>query len=358
MGAAYRTGNETVDRLGRLQITGNIIPAAWYRTIRRESGKPYLNAIVILSDIVYWYRPAEIRDEGTGQLLGYRKKFRADLLQRSYQQLADQFGISKRDASNAVIELEKLGVVKRVFRKLEVDGMVIPNVLFLALNVEVLERLTYPETETQGTGGERIPSELREEMREEEQAEQTAYGEDGRQTAVCQAFRRRDGDVWTRREGGVTQKRDTPLPDWGEGVAHSGETNTEITYRDYAKISSVTSYQGVKDAFKRQIEYDILKQDLVETGELDELVEIASEVLTSTARTIRVNREERGAPEVKERYRRLNMLHIQYVLTCLSETKEKARNIRSVMITSLYNAVSTISAYYGNLYRYHSALAG
>ena len=88
------------------------------------------------------------------------------------------------------------------------------------------------------------------------------------------------------------------------------------------------------------------------TEELDELVEIASEVLTSTAPTIRVNREERGAPEVKERYRRLNMLHIQYVLTCLSEMREKARNIRSVMITSLYNAVSTISTYYGNLYQY------
>lgn len=334
MGAAYRTGNETVDRLGRLQITGNTIPAAWYRTIRRESGKPYLNAIVILSDIVYWYRPAEIRDEGTGQLLGYRKKFRADLLQRSYQQLADQFGISKRDASNAIIELEKLGVVKRVFRKLEVDGMVIPNVLFLALDVEVLERLTYPEDGMRGTGGDQMPSSESEETQEAEPVEKAVQ------------------------VGGITQMRDTPLQEWGDGVARFGETNTEITYKDYAKTSPIVSYQGVKAAFKQQIEYDILKQDLVGTEELDELVEIASEVLTSTAPTIRVNREERGAPEVKERYRRLNMLHIQYVLTCLSEMREKARNIRSVMITSLYNAVSTISTYYGNLYQYHTALAG
>ena len=35
------------------------------------------------------------------------KKFHADLLQRSYQQIADQFGITKRDATNAVVELEK-----------------------------------------------------------------------------------------------------------------------------------------------------------------------------------------------------------------------------------------------------------
>ncbi len=358
MGAAYRTGNEIVDRLGRLQITGNIIPAAWYRTIRRESGKPYLNAIVILSDIVYWYRPAEIRDEGTGQLLGYRKKFRADLLQRSYQQLADQFGISKRDASNAVIELEKLGVVKRVFRKLEVDGMVIPNVLFLALDVEVLERLTYPEDGMRGTGGDQMPSSESEEMQETEPVEKAVHGQIGQERSACCACHRQDGEVCAKQVGGITQIRDTPLQGWGDGVTRFRETNTEITYKDYAKTSPIVSYQGVKAAFKQQIEYDILKRDLVGTEELDELVEIASEVLTSTAPTIRVNREERGAPEVKERYRRLNMLHIQYVLTCLSEMREKARNIRSVMITSLYNAVSTISTYYGNLYQSHMALAG
>ena len=141
----YRTGNETVDRLSKLQITGNVIPAAWYRTIRRETGKPYLNAIVILSDIVYWYRASEIRDEGSGQLLGYRKRFRADLLQRSYQQMADQFGISKRDATNAVVALEKLGVITRVFRTLELNGQTVPNVLFLELHVDVLEQLTFPD---------------------------------------------------------------------------------------------------------------------------------------------------------------------------------------------------------------------
>ena len=100
----YQTGNDTVDRLSRIRFTGNVIPPAWYRTILRDTGKPYLIAIVILSDIVYWYRAAEVRDEGSGQLLGYRKRFKADLLQRSYQQIAEQFGITKRDAANAVLE--------------------------------------------------------------------------------------------------------------------------------------------------------------------------------------------------------------------------------------------------------------
>ncbi len=52
-------------------------------------------------------------------------------------------------------------------------------------------------------------------------------------------------------------------------------------------------------------------------------MEIASEVLTSTARTIWVNRK---AAEVRERYKSLTMFHVQYVLRCMSETAVKIRN--------------------------------
>ena len=122
-GGIYSTGNEIVDENAKLNISGNIIPQVWYRTIIRESGKPNLTAIIILADIVYWYKPTEIRDEGTGQVIGVRKKFKSDLLQRSYQQISEQFGISKKEATNAVVFLEKLGVVKRVFRTISMNGI-------------------------------------------------------------------------------------------------------------------------------------------------------------------------------------------------------------------------------------------
>ena len=52
-GGIYSTGNEIVDENAKLNISGNIIPQVWYRTIIRESGKPNLTAIIILADIVY-----------------------------------------------------------------------------------------------------------------------------------------------------------------------------------------------------------------------------------------------------------------------------------------------------------------
>ncbi len=67
------TGNKAVDMMSSLNITGNVIPVKWCHTIRYPNGKPNLNAIMILSDIVYWYRPREIRDERTGSVIRLEK---------------------------------------------------------------------------------------------------------------------------------------------------------------------------------------------------------------------------------------------------------------------------------------------
>lgn len=137
--------SKIVDAVGQLSITGNIIPQNWYRTITYPSGKPYLTAIVILSDIVYWYRPTEVRDERTGQVVALRKKFKADFLQRSYADLAEQFGISKREAKLAVTALEQLGVVRKHLRTITVQGTKLVNVLFIELLPDALYRLTFAD---------------------------------------------------------------------------------------------------------------------------------------------------------------------------------------------------------------------
>lgn len=142
----FTTGNSKVDAMAAMHLTGNIIPQIWYKSILRENGKPDLLAIIILADICYWYRPTELRDERTGQFLGYAKKFKdKDLLQRSYAQFADMFGESKRSITDAIVRLEKLGVIRRVFRTLDIGGMRYNNVLFIDLFPERLHQITYPE---------------------------------------------------------------------------------------------------------------------------------------------------------------------------------------------------------------------
>lgn len=137
------TGNEIVDKVGEIAITGNIIPQMWYETLKKDDGKPYFQAIVILADIVYWYKPVEVRDEKTGRVVGYKKKFSADLLQRTYDSIAEQFGISKNETVNAVKFLEKKGVIYRELRTVQCGDIRCGNVLFLGLNPEKLQEVTF-----------------------------------------------------------------------------------------------------------------------------------------------------------------------------------------------------------------------
>lgn len=305
----FDTGSPTVDRMCRLQFTGNVIPSTWYHTIKKETGKPNLNAIIILADIVYWYRPVEIRDEVTGQLCGFKKKFQADILQRNYQQLADQFGITKRDAVNAVVELEKLGVVTRVFRTVSIKGQLYSNVMFLDLDVDVLIQLTYPETlENAAAGTSDTPYHL----------------------------------FWGQ-----------PPPKKVTAVSDMGKTYTKNTYRDYNIDFSIPSYREVAEQVKEQIEYDNLILDHPHDSRVEEILGLIVDVMTSTAAVIRVNREEKPVNVVKAQFLKLKKEHIDFVLFSMDSNTTKARNIRAVLLTALYNSVNTMCSYYDNLVQYH-----
>ena len=49
---------------------------------------------------------------------------------------------------------------------------------------------------------------------------------------------------------------------------------------------------------------------------------------------------------VRSRLLKLDDGHVEYVLDCLSRNTTKVRNIRAYLLTSLYNAPSTINSYY------------
>lgn len=138
----FSTGHDVVDRVGSTHFEGNIIPANWYQVLKMGNGKPDLNAVILLSEIVYWHRPTIVRDEETGQIVSIKKKFKADLLQRSYQSFSDQFGLSKQQVKDALDRLEQFGVIKRHFRIIEANGQKYNNVLFIELVTPVLFEMT------------------------------------------------------------------------------------------------------------------------------------------------------------------------------------------------------------------------
>jgi hypothetical protein len=123
-------------------LDGNIIDNGWIEHLKYENGITNLNAVMILSEIVYWYRPIEIRDEYTGAVKGYRKKFRADKLQKSYDSLAERFGLTKRQVKDACDFLRKRELIFIEFRHVKTKAGIIPNVMFVEPNIGNLKNIT------------------------------------------------------------------------------------------------------------------------------------------------------------------------------------------------------------------------
>lgn len=129
------------------QVEGMVIDQTWYKIIRtnktkkKPEGKPHYAAIHLLAEIVDWYQPTSVRDEEGNVTL--HKKFKGDMLQRSYADIEKSIGLTKVEARSAFETLEKYGIAKREFRTVEKDGLKIPNVMFIQFNPLTLKRLTF-----------------------------------------------------------------------------------------------------------------------------------------------------------------------------------------------------------------------
>ena len=139
------TGNPIVDSITKMNITGNITPEVWYKTIVNKNGRPNTTAILLLSEFVYWYRAMEVRDEATGKTV-FKKRFHdKDFLQLSYDKLCDKFNFSQKQVREAIKLLESLGVVKRHLRDVQTEMGLLHNVLFIELFPAGLDNVTYPD---------------------------------------------------------------------------------------------------------------------------------------------------------------------------------------------------------------------
>ena len=143
----------------------------------------------------------------------------------------------------------------------------------------------------------------------------------------------------------------------------SQSNNTNINNTDYSNTDSIVSIRGPdidedgmqerKDYyayFKDQLEYSILCKDYPYQQEMiNEIIDILVDTVCSTKDRIRISGDYKPKAVVQAQFMKLTMEHIRYVMNCLGENTTKVRNIRSYLISSLYNAPSTISNYYSAL---------
>ncbi|MGQ3737717.1 DnaD domain-containing protein [Bacillus sp. Fil] len=130
-----------VSEIGGLNFKGNVVDHEWFNYITFSNGKPHIVAIMVLSEIVYWYRPTVIRDEVTGKVI-YKKKFKSDKLQKSYQQLAETFGFSKIQVKRACDLLVEMTLIEIEFRTIIVNEITLNNVMFVEPKVNEIKNIS------------------------------------------------------------------------------------------------------------------------------------------------------------------------------------------------------------------------
>lgn len=300
------TGNFIVDQMTKIEIKGNIIPQIWTKTICYKDGKPNWNAIMILGDIVYWYKPSEVRDEAQG-FIGYKKKFKSDLLQRSYSQIMDIYQMSESQARRGVKALEDLGVVIRHFRDVtSAGGIKAHNVMYLELVPQRLYELTYPI------------------LNKEMSVTELTYG---------------DIDVDMVSASKLTY----------ESISENTNTiiTTEITSRNPPSINHSVSWIDRTESYTEIIRYNIEYNNLImqfgsrEKALLEEVVSVMVDLVVVERKVVRIGKIDYPYQLVKNQILKLRGYHIENVIKNLMKNKSKKTNMRGYLVTTLYNASMT-----------------
>lgn len=139
--------------------------------------------------------------------------------------------------------------------------------------------------------------------------------------------------------------------------------NSSKTEKEKTELSNTDSFPSEKktnrsevtaaemEAYRKMISgnisYDLLCQEYPHQREqLEEILEILVETICTTRQTVRVAGNNFPSEVVKGRLMKLTAEHIRFVLGCLSRNTTKIRNIRQYLLTTLYNAPTTIDNYY------------
>lgn len=371
------SGNTAVDAMGRIRITGNVTPPRWYKEILRENGRPDHLAVTLLSDIVYWYRPVEVRDEATGQIIGLRRKFKGDLLQKTYEQYANQYGESKRTIKAALDRLEEMGLIQKIFRDIVLEsGVKIPNVMYIAIDPKKIAEISYDDIVV-GTSGPTVQKSeegakghfsIKERSESFQTASLESLAEGG--SKFCRTPYKEMYDLpqnnvpyHTRECPHVIQNgAGYPTSDVRTNTDNTLETileNTpENTGEEYGHVLSVNDGGGEspdrqtdRDEYIRllreQVEYDILcvdshyhnRKDVID-GIINIIADIA--ITEPPDGYERVNGRKYPHEVVKNRLLKMDYELLIHVLDRLEHNCTKIRNLRAYLITALYNAKDEI----------------
>lgn len=133
-----------------------------------------------------------------------------------------------------------------------------------------------------------------------------------------------------------------------QSYQYNNNININNTYRcDEMDSIDTIDRKEIKAELKKQLNYEkLISENGLDKKQINSIVNILADTMSSSSRRIRIAGENKPLEEVIQRFKHLTDKHIGYVLECLSKNADKPRNIRAYLLTSLFNAPSTMDCYY------------
>ena len=103
----------------------------------------------------------------------------------------------------------------------------------------------------------------------------------------------------------------------------------------------------LEQELREQLGVEALKHDMPYEQELiEEIYELILETLLCQEQSVVIASSRYPMDLVKRKFRRLSIEHVRYVINCMQQSTSKVKNIKKYMLAALFNAPSTINAYY------------
>lgn len=126
---------------------------------------------------------------------------------------------------------------------------------------------------------------------------------------------------------------------------YKNQTERSYTNPSIQPMTDGMNWQACREEVMENICFDQLAEEYGRE-DVEGITDLITDVLTSTQPTVQIGREKVPIQAVRSRFRKLDETHVQYVFDCLRKSTKKIHNIRAYLVTSLYNAPTTIGQFY------------
>ena len=122
-----------------------------------------------------------------------------------------------------------------------------------------------------------------------------------------------------------------------------------------SEAMSIQRMDTYRDIIRDNIGYDRLMDDSRYNDTLPEIVELITDTICGSRKSIRIAGAEYPIEAVRSRLLQLNQEHIEFVLDAMQHNTTQIKNMKAYLLTALYNAPLTITSSYQSQASYDAA---